>query len=112
MSYSSSPEAADLGQPLSCPDCARTVPVPPDPKPNTLVECPDCAGIFFRLLKRQDKLKWTWVHQVSCPGSDELVEVVHGTPVGTVYHCGSRPYILTYAFGSYALERPPGDVGD
>ncbi len=100
---------ADEGEILICPDCAEPVPLPPVAQPGELVECPNCAGLTFRLLERGGTLTWMRVHRVSCPGSDAVVEVLDGTREGTVYHCGGTPYILTYAFGSYALERlaPP-----
>ncbi|MHB1981290.1 MAG: hypothetical protein ACYCOS_06210 [Sulfobacillus sp.] len=95
---------------LICPDCGRTIPLPGDAKANDLVECPDCAGILFRLLETNGQLHWTWIQMVSCPGTEMLVDIVHGTPEGTVYHCNGRPYILTYAFGSYALEESPQPI--
>ncbi len=97
------------GQILICPDCAEPIPLPAAAELGQLVECPNCAGLTFRLLERGGALTWTRVHRVSCPGSDAFLEVLDGTAEGTVYHCGAAAYTLTYAFGSYALERliPP-----
>lgn len=95
------------GDLLTCPDCGRIIPLPDDAKVGDLVECPDCAGILFRFLEAGGQLQWTWIQMVNCPGSDVMVEIVHGTPAGTIYHCDGRPWVLTYAFGSYALEAPP-----
>ena len=92
------------GDRLICPDCGQPILVPDDAQAGDLLECPECAGILFRLQPMSGRLQGQQVQMVSCPGTDQLVEILCGTPVGTVYHCDGRSYVLTYAFGSYALE--------
>ena len=47
----------------------------------------------------------TQVYVISCPDCPELIELPAGAQAGDTYQCCGRDYILTFEYGSYALER-------
>lgn len=49
----------------------------------------------------------TRVYFVTCPINDELIELAPDASPGDRYVCGGRTYVLTWAYGSWALEEAP-----
>ena len=47
------------------------------------------------------------MYLVTCPDNDEGMELPPDAKPGDRYRCGGRSYLLTWAYGSYALEEAP-----
>ncbi len=91
---------------VRCPDCGLQVEVPEGVGIGERFECPNCAGIFLRVV---DAGGGAWlaeqVHVVTCPACEREIELPPGARAGDVVSCCGADWPLTYAFGSYALER-------
>ncbi len=62
----------------------------------------------LRLRAEGDRLVAVEVPYAYCPACRQDVEVPEGARPGDPLVCGGRTYVLTYAFGAWALEEPDG----
>jgi len=87
-----------------CPVCEELLAVPAGAADGDRIDCPTCAGVTLRLVPRDGGWRGELVRRVSCPHTEREVELPDAVQPGDVFHCDGRPYRLTYAYGSYALE--------
>ena len=72
-----------------------------------ILTCDSCAGVRFQLVQENDAYLLRVVPEASCPQCDAVVELSDEVQPGyIVRHC-DRNYVVTYAYGSYALESAP-----
>jgi Zn finger protein HypA/HybF involved in hydrogenase expression len=97
--------AGALPRTVRCPDCGLQVAVPVGVGAGERFECPNCAGIFLRIVQGGDgEALAERVHVVTCPACEREIELAPGASAGDGVRCCGVDWRLTYAFGSYALE--------
>lgn len=98
--------AGGLPRTVRCPDCGLQVEIPRGVGMGERFECPNCAGIFLRVAQRGDGVPVAErVYVVTCPACEREIELNLEAKAGDVVRCCGVDWRLTYAFGSYALER-------
>jgi len=81
----------------------------PEVQVGEVVSCASCAGVVFRLAQQDGQYGLREVPQASCPQCETVVQLPETVQAGEVfYHCG-QPFVVTYAYGAYALE-PVGET--
>jgi hypothetical protein len=91
-----------------CPGCGASRDLEPAVQVGDLVSCVSCAGVVFRLLQQDGAYLLQEVPQASCPQCATVVRLPETVHAGaTFHHCG-RAFVVTYAYGTYALE-PVGE---
>jgi hypothetical protein len=69
-----------------------------------ILTCDACAGVRFRLVQEDGVYQLGVVPEASCPQCDGGVPLSDTVQPGhIVRHC-DRDFMVTYAYGSYALE--------
>jgi hypothetical protein len=73
-------------------------------RPGDIIECPQCAGLAFRV--SADGVGWvaTIAHRVSCPDCDRVITLPEGARSGDTIECCGRRYRLTFEYGAFAAE--------
>ncbi|MBX6351334.1 MAG: hypothetical protein IRZ11_07480 [Clostridia bacterium] len=92
-------------QTIECQECGQTVTVPEGAWDGRPFECPNCAGVWFRLVRDEEGVasaRRVW--RASCPvcGCDR--EVPEDARPGDRLVCCGRPWRLSFEYGSWALE--------
>lgn len=91
-----------------CPGCGESRDLEPAVQVGELVSCVSCAGVVFRLTQQGGEYLLQEVPQASCPQCETVVRLPETVQAGaTFHHCG-RAFVVTYAYGTYALE-PVGE---
>lgn len=93
---------------MVCPGCGETRDVGPAVQVGDLVSCPSCAGVVLQLMQQDGAYRLQEVPHASCPQCDMVVRLPETVHAGqTFQHCG-KAFVVTYAYGTYALE-PRGE---
>lgn len=88
------------------PECGRELQLPKARKPEKLIECPYCAGLYLRLVEEADRFSLVALKTASCPICNQMVILPDNAhPGDTIRHCGKN-FRLSYEFHSFALEDP------
>lgn len=87
-----------------CPGCGEKVSLE-GLKVGDRFDCSNCANLTLRLKEENGRYFLVEIPQVSCPTCDRLIEVPEGLKAGDTLSCCGEDSILTYEFGSYALEK-------
>lgn len=94
---------------VRCPDCGEVVPVPAGARAGDLLECPNWAGFSLRLRETGGEWSAAIAPHVSCPGCWRTIVLPEGAKAGDRVECCGRRYVLTFAYGAFALEAPAED---
>ena len=74
-----------------------------------ILTCDSCAGVRFRLVQERGVYVLRVVPEASCPQCDGVVQLLDTAQPGhIVRHC-DRDFVVTYTYGSYALEAAATD---
>ena len=87
-----------------CPGCGEERDLSAEMQVGDVVSCASCAGVLFRLEQHNGTYTLREVPQASCPACHAMLRLPDGVQAGaTVHHCG-RIFVVTYAYGAYAME--------
>lgn len=87
-----------------CPGCRAVRAIDANTQVGALVSCASCAGVLFRLVQEHDTYLLRELPQASCPVCGTMLRLPDGAHAGVnTTHC-DRTFIVTYAYGAYALE--------
>jgi hypothetical protein len=82
--------------------------VPWDAKPGEVIECENCAGVLFRLIRNNVQDALGIVHLVSCPYCGKMIRIDDDTPEGSLVYHGGVSFTLAKEFGAFSLELVDG----
>ena len=89
---------------VTCPGCGEDREFGPEVQVGDVVSCASCAGALFRHAQQDGQHVLQEVPQASCPQCETLVRLPDTVQAGeTFQHCGTS-YVVTYAYGAFALE--------
>lgn len=89
---------------VTCPGCSEARDLGTEIQVGDILTCDSCAGVRFRLVHEGDDYRLRVVPEASCPQCDVIVQLPDTVQPGhIVRHC-DRDLVVTYAYGSYALE--------
>lgn len=89
-----------------CPGCGGERHLDADVHVDDILSCDACAGVRFRLLEHDGTYLLLEVPQASCPQCETVVQLPEHVQHGSTFtHC-DRSFVVTYAYGTYALEPP------
>lgn len=91
-----------------CPGCGEKQDVGAKVQVGDVVSCASCAGVLFRLTRQNGQYVLHEVPQASCPQCETLVQLPDGIRPGETFRHCDRTFVVTYAYGAYALE-PVGE---
>ena len=94
---------------VTCPGCGEARDLGTEVPLGAVIACTWCAGVLFRLAHQGGEYVLHEVPQASCPQCQApqlLPDTVQ--PGDTFRHC-DRTFVVSYAYGAYALE--PMDSG-
>lgn len=92
-----------------CPGCREERVFGFDIQVGDIVSCDACAGVLFRLLQDNGVYLLREVPQASCPLCGTMLRLPDDVQAGaTTDHC-ERTFVVTYAYGTYALEHRNSD---
>lgn len=89
---------------LLCPGCGEKVPRA-GLQPGDRIDCSRCAGLTLKLEEEDGRYRLVEVPKASCPVCNRSLDVPEGCGPGDTLSCCGEKFVLTYAFGAYALER-------
>jgi hypothetical protein len=89
---------------VTCPGCSENRNLGTEVQVGDIITCDACAGVRFRLVQESGVHVLRVVPEASCPQCDAVVQLSDTVQPGhIVRHC-DRDFVVTYAYGSYALE--------
>jgi len=91
-----------------CPGCGERRDLGPAVQVGDLVSCLSCAGVVYRLTQQDGAYRLQEVPQASCPQCETVVRLPETVHAGETFHHCERAFVVTYAYGTYALE-PVGE---
>ncbi len=92
-----------------CPGCSEERNFDTEVHVGDIVSCDSCAGVLFRLVQHNGAYVLRELPQASCPSCGTMLRLPDDVQAAaTFFHC-SRTFVVTYAYGAYALESPAGD---
>jgi hypothetical protein len=94
-----------------CPGCGEERDLGAGVHASGVVSCASCAGVLFRLEQHNGTYVLHEMPHASCPVCDTMLRLPDDVQAGaSFFHCG-RTFVVTYAYGAYALESPASDEG-
>ena len=92
-----------------CPGCSDNRHLGPEVQVGDILTCDACAGGRFRLVQDRGMYVLRVVPEASCPQCDTMVQLPDTVQLGHIVpHC-ERHFVVTYAYGAYALALPITD---
>jgi ribosomal protein S27E len=92
-----------------CPGCGEERDLGAEVHASDVVSCASCAGVVFRLEQHNGTYVLHEVPHASCPECGTMLQLPDDVQAGATFlHC-DRSFVVTYAYGTYALESPVGD---
>jgi hypothetical protein len=89
---------------ITCPGCSEERDLGTAMQVGDILTCKACAGVRFRLVQERGVHVLRVVPEASCPQCEAVVQLSDTVQPGhIVRHC-ERDFVVTYAYGSYALE--------
>lgn len=89
-----------------CPGCGEERDFDAGVQVGDIVSCGSCAGVLFRLVQAHGMYLLRELPQASCPTCGTMLRLPDDVQAGaTTDHC-DRSFVVTYAYGAYALEEP------
>jgi len=91
----------------SCNGCGQEIAIPDGIKRGEIFECdcPNCAGLSLRASEKDGVWSVTEVKKASCAVGDETLILSDDVKVGDIIECHGIKQRVTYAYGTYALEK-------
>ncbi len=87
-----------------CPGCSEERDFDTEMHVGDIVSCDSCAGVLFRLLQDNGTYILRELPQASCPVCGIMLRLPDDVQAGaSAAHC-DQTYMVTYAYGAYALE--------
>ena len=87
-----------------CPGCREERDCGADIQVGDIVSCHACAEVLFRLIQDNGTYLLCELPQASCPACGTMFRLPDEVQAGaTTDHC-EQTYVVTYAYGAYALE--------
>jgi hypothetical protein len=87
-----------------CPGCGAQRDLGAAVHVGALVSCEACAGVVFRLVHDHGTYRLQELPQASCPVCGMMLRLPDAVHAGaSAAHCG-QTFLVTYAYGAYALE--------
>lgn len=94
---------------MVCPGCGEKRDFGADVQVGDLVPCDACAGVLFRLVQDHGTYCLREIPQASCPVCGMMLRLPDDVQAGaSAIHCG-QTFVVTYAYGTYALEHVNGE---
>jgi hypothetical protein len=94
---------------VTCPGCNEARDLGTEIRVGDILTCDACAGVRFRLVQENGVYQLRVVPEASCPQCDAVVQLPDTVQPGhLVRHC-DRDLMVTYTYGSYALESAATD---
>ncbi len=94
---------------VTCPGCSEARDQGTEVQVGDILTCDSCAGVRFRLVQAGDGYRLCVVPEASCPHCDVVVQLSDTVQPGHIVHHCDRDLVVTYAYGSYALESAATD---
>jgi hypothetical protein len=95
---------------VTCPGCSENRDLGTEAQVGDILTCDSCAGVRFCLVQENNVHVLRVVPEASCPQCDGVVQLSDTVQPGySVRHC-DRNFVVTYAYGSYALESVATDL--
>jgi hypothetical protein len=89
---------------VTCPGCSEARDLGTEIQVGEVLTCDACAGVQFRLVQAGDRYLLCVVPEASCPTCEAIVPLSDTVQPGQVVRHCDRDLVVTYAYGSYALE--------
>ena len=87
-----------------CPGCGAKRDAGIDVQVGDIVSCESCAGVVFRLVQDHGTYSLRELPQASCPVCGMRLRLPDDVQDGaSADHC-DQTFVVTYAYGAYALE--------
>jgi len=94
---------------VTCPGCSEERDLGTEVQVGDILTCDACAGVRFRLVQEGGVHALRVVPEASCPQCDAVVQLSDTVQPGDIVsHC-DRDFVVTYDYGSYALESAATD---
>ena len=94
---------------VTCLGCSEERDLGTEMQVGDILTCDSCAGVRFRLVQEGDVYLLRVVPEASCPQCNAIVQLSDTVQPGhIVRHC-DRDFVVTYAYGSYALASAAAD---
>lgn len=91
-----------------CPGCSEERAFGADTQVGDIISCDSCAGVLFRLVQDNGMYLLRELPQASCPVCGTMLQLPNEVQAGeNAEHC-DQTFVVTYAYGSYALEHSNG----
>ena len=95
---------------VTCPGCSEERDLGIKVQVGDILTCDSCAGVRFRLVQDNSVHVLSVVPEASCPQCDAVVELPDTVQPGHIVHHCDRDFMVTYTYGSYALESAATDL--
>lgn len=95
---------------VTCPGCSENRDLGIAVQVGDILTCDACAGVRFRLVQDNGVYVLREVPEASCPQCDAVVELSGTVQPGHIMRHCERDFVVTYAYGSYALESAATDL--
>jgi len=87
-----------------CAGCGEVHDLAPAVQVGEVVTCAWCAGVLLRLVQEGDAYVLREVPQASCPQCQTLLPLPDTVQPGDTFRHCQRTFMVSYAYGAYALE--------